>query len=66
MAEQYKHIKTGKVVTLLAQGRMQAKGWSMNYAPFEVDMQPVMIYQELDGNVWARPMSEFHERFQRV
>lgn len=59
MPQQFRHLKTGNIYTVLAIAQMQAKDWG-------VDMQDVVVYQGSDGRTWVRPMSEFHDRFERV
>lgn len=53
------HPKTGGSYKLIGEARMQAKEWG-------VDMQPVMVYQGADGDLWVRPKEEFDERFQKL
>lgn len=52
----WKHVRTGGLYRILAEGKMEADGSN------------VVVYQGIaTGLVWVRPMAEFHDgRFERV
>ena len=51
IADKYRHLKSGHVVTTMYEAKMQTS------VPVG-DMTPVIVYSH-DNNVWVRPVNEF-------
>lgn len=53
------HIKSGGEYSLLGEAKIQCAGMLE-------DMAEVYVYQAENGDLWARPIAEFNERFKRT
>lgn len=56
--EKWRHMKTGKLYTVIGKANIQA-------AALLTDMDEVVVYRAADGRLWVRPTPEFHERFDK-
>jgi hypothetical protein len=56
----HKHLKSGHLVRVIGNARMQSASWIDEAKPAPVDCREVVIYEH-DGNLWARPIEEFND-----